>query len=86
MHQTRLEIDQLSWKGPMPLHQRQPKASCIRQRIASNLKEIILPLFSALVRHTCCAQLWASQLKTDTEAKPVKLNNDDYGTGASNVK
>lgn len=45
------------------------------------------PLLSSGETHLeCCAQLWASQLKRDTEANPVKLHDDDDGTVPSNVK
>lgn len=43
-------------------------------------------LSSREIHLECCPQLWASYLKGDTEAKPGKLNGDDYGTGASNVR
>lgn len=60
---------------------------CTRKRITSRSKEVMLPLYCAVVKHVGrYVKYWAPQYRTDTEGSSAGGQENDHRTGVSNER
>ena len=60
---------EMTWQCALIAHKANHILGCIKRSIVSRLREVILPLYSALVRphQTSCIQIWSPQHSKDME-------------------
>ncbi|GAB0179840.1 cAMP-dependent protein kinase inhibitor alpha [Grus japonensis] len=62
-------INHMSWQRALAAQKANCMLDCIKRNVTSGLREVILPLYSALMRPHLqyCIQLWGSQYKKDMD-------------------
>ncbi|GAB0192227.1 cAMP-dependent protein kinase inhibitor alpha [Grus japonensis] len=70
----------MTWQCALAVQKANRILDCIKRSVTSRLREVILPLYSTLVRPHLqyCIQLWGPQYKKDMELLKLRLEDTSY--------